>query len=127
MTVEGSDNLGAIAPPGHDKKGDLLVALEVAGAQALDGDEVVQWVKLANKVMERPESLTAITKAIGDAAAPILSPRAKAAVLWASGGVLVYNFVVRDLLILLLKLENTPPPAITYDSVAKLFGALFGF
>ncbi|ENC6657584.1 hypothetical protein ABKY47_002030 [Aeromonas hydrophila] len=127
MAVEENDNPGAVSSPGHDKKGDLLVALEVAGAQALDGDEVVQWVRLANKVMERPESLGAIAKAAGDATAPILSPRAKTAVLWAAGGVLVYNFVVRDLLILLLKLENTPPPAITYDSVARLFGALFGF
>lgn len=126
MAVEDDNNAGVAAPPGPGKKGDLLVALEVAGAQALDGDELVQWVKMASKVMESPESLSAVAKAAGDATAPLLSPKAKAAVLWAAGGVLVYNFVVRDLLILLLRLENAPPPAITYDSVAHLFGALFG-
>lgn len=128
--TESNNSAGAAAPLAQleqDKKGALLVALEVAGAQVLDGDELVQWMKMANKVMERPESLPAIAKAAGEVTAPMLSPKAKAVALWGVGGVLLYNFVLRDLLILLLKLENTPPPAITYDSVVRLVGALFGF
>lgn len=126
MGIEGDENTRA-ASPEHEKRGAVLVALEVAGARELDGEELRQWMGMVERVLERPESLSALTEAAGEATAPLIPPTLKAAILWAAGVVLVYNFMVRDLLILLLKLENTPPPAITPDSMLQLLGGLFGF
>lgn len=126
MSVEDDNSAGETLPV-RDKKGEVQVALEVAGAQVLDGEELVQWMQLTDRVLMRPESLSALTKAAGDAMAPVIPPAVKAVALWAAVAVLVYNFMVRDLLILLFKLENTPPPAITPESMLQLFGGLFGF
>lgn len=112
--------------PGDGRRGAVLVALEVAGAKALDGDELRQWLAMTDRVMERPGSLSALTEAAAGEVAPIIPPAAKSMALWGAGAVLIYNFVIRDVIILAFKMENAPPPAITADSVIKLFSGLFG-
>lgn len=112
---------GNSAQPGGNKRAEMMAAMELAGAKALDGDDLVKWVALTDKVLERPESLSAISSAAGAASTPVIPQKAKEIALWGLGGVLAYNFVIRDLLILLLKLENAPPPAITLDAVMRLF------
>lgn len=126
MGIEDERQPGANSP-GSEKKDAVLLALEVAGAKELDGEELRQWMILLERVLGRPESLSALTEAAGDAMGWVIPSGLKLAAFWAAGIVLIYNLMVRDLLILLLRLENTPPPAITPDLVQQFIGGLFGF
>ncbi|WP_429169421.1 hypothetical protein [Aeromonas hydrophila] len=111
----------------NERKAEVRLSLAVAGARALDEAELPQWTAMVSRVMDHPESLPELTKAVGGLRVSQLSQTARSVILWGVSAVCLYNFMLRDVMILLLKLENTPPPALNFEFLQRLFGGLLGF
>ena len=104
----------------------LKNALELAGVRVLDPSDLPLWANLTEKVMSHPESLADVSRAAGTDTPSWLVGKAKAVALWGLLLVALYNFIIRDLIILLMGIQNSPPPAISVDLLMKIVPAMFG-
>ena len=119
--------IGQAATSITDGAAKVIDSLGSAGDKLFTSDaERAQWAVVMEKARQQPQIIQGAISMVMAKSGSRFVAGARAAIMYALALTMIYNLIVRDLLILVLDLENAPAPAISVDLLLRFISGMFG-